>query len=278
MSSKGNGILATIIYHLALIILLYMTGFSTPLPLPAEQGILINFGNSNEGTGLSEPSINTSAYTPPSTPQPTPQTEQTPLTQDTEEAPSLPIPPKKKKETPKETPKPTEKPKTEQPEQDIKPQNEQQQVEEQKPEQKVNKKALFVGKKENGSNTGEGETGKAGNQGSTEGSVDSGNRTGSTGGNGTGGSGISATLKGRSALSLPKPKYPSLKEGKVVVRVKVDREGNVIEAIGGQKDSSTNDTELVLAAEKAALSAKFNVKADAQAFQIGYITYVFRLQ
>lgn len=279
MNSKSGGILATIIFHLALAILLIMTGFSTPLPLPAEQGILINFGNSDDGDGLLEPTINTQAAAPQHTaPKPTPKAEQTPLTQDFEESASIPVPPKKNNEI-KETPKPVEPPKkTAEPVQEQTTEEQTTPEPQPEPQPTVNKKALFPGQKANGSNTGEGETGKPGNQGGLNGSPDSNNRTGSTGGNGNAERGIVANLKGRTASALPKPQYPSQKSGNVVVRVKVDKEGNVIEAVGGQKGSTTTDTELVKAAEKAALNAKFNVSASAPAFQVGEITYVFRLQ
>lgn len=277
MTSKGKGIIITTIYHICLAILLFMTGFTSPVPPLAEKGILINFGNSDDGSGDTEPAP--SQAPPKHVAKPTPQTQESPLTQDYEEAPSLPTPPKKKKETPK-PPKPVEKP-----QEPVKQQVEDNTATEQsetkpdpKPQPTVNKKAMFPGQKTDGSGSGEGETGKPGNQGSPEGSVDSQNRIGSTGGGGDADRGIVINLKGRSTLSLPKPQYPKEKSGDVVVRVKVDRDGNVVEAVGGQKGSTTQEPELVRAAEKAAINAKFNVSANAPAFQIGTITYKFRLQ
>ena len=51
-----RGIIGTIIYHIFILILLIIFGFFTPLPLPGEEGILVNFGTSDQGLGEREPS------------------------------------------------------------------------------------------------------------------------------------------------------------------------------------------------------------------------------
>ena len=96
--------------------------------------------------------------------------------------------------------------------------------------------------------------------------------------NAYGGSGISKgpyNLNGRSGLSLPKPCYPGNEEGIVVVQVTVDKNGTVTKAEPGVKGSNTANSELISAARKAALQAKFNANKDAPAFQVGTITYRF---
>ncbi|HCX99377.1 MAG TPA: hypothetical protein DG754_04475, partial [Bacteroidales bacterium] len=122
---------------------------------------------------------------------------------------------------------------------------------------------------------GEGETGKEGNQGALEGDPNSPNREG---GATSGGNGISFSLGNRAALSLPQPEYPKQKSGRVVVEVTVDRNGNVTAVRGGVRGSTTYETDLVNAAEKAARRARFNLSPDAPAYQTGTITYVFKLQ
>lgn len=270
LSDRSKGLISTIIIHGLAILLLIVFGFTTPLPLPAEQGILINFGTSDEGMGAFEPKTEQDASMPkPSSAAK--QEEESPLTQDTEESPSLPV--KKKEETKKkETTKKTETTKTE-----TTTNKTQTETQTEKPRE-ANKNALFPGQKVDGGTTGEGETGKTGNQGGIEGSVDSQNRIGSTGGGGDAERGITANLNGRTALKLPQPEYPSQKSGKVVVQVTVDKQGNVTKAVPGIKGSTTLDNQLLKAAEKAALNAKFDVSANAPAYQIGTITYVFRLQ
>jgi TonB family protein len=267
MSSREKGIVGSLLIHAMVIAILFLFGFRTPLPLPAEQGILINFGTSNEGSGVSEPR--------PATPvdqqvtqTPKPAEKETPITQDFEEAAAIPTTTPKPVVKPKPETKPNPKPV------ETKPQPEQPKPVEEKPRE-VNQQALFPGQKPGGSNTGQGETGNPGNQGNPDGSTESNSQVGGPIG---GGDGISFSLDGRSRLSLPYPAYPKQKDGKVVVEVTVDRNGNVTKATGGVKGSTTNDIDLVKAAERAALQAKFNVKSDAPAEQRGTITYVFRLQ
>jgi hypothetical protein len=61
------------------------------------------------------------------------------------------------------------------------------------------------------------------------------------------------------------------------VQVTVNKSGVVTKADAGVKGSNTADTELISAAKKAALQAKFNVDENAPAFQTGTITYRFVL-
>ena len=51
-----KGIIGTIIFHTIILLILLFLGFFTPLPLPGEEGILVNFGNSENGFGDREPS------------------------------------------------------------------------------------------------------------------------------------------------------------------------------------------------------------------------------
>ena len=100
MTSKSKGIIGSLAVHTVLVVLLLVFGFRTPLPLPDEEGILINFGTSDQGTGSFEPKP-----TPPPSQQPesepkTEEVEEENLTQDIEEAPSIP------EEKPKPKPKP----------------------------------------------------------------------------------------------------------------------------------------------------------------------------
>ncbi len=51
-----KGILGTVIFHITILLILLFLGFFTPLPLPGEEGILVNFGNNQNGFGDREPS------------------------------------------------------------------------------------------------------------------------------------------------------------------------------------------------------------------------------
>jgi len=58
MSKIGKhrrGIVGTILFHGVILLLLLFFGFITPLPLPEEKGILVDFGNSPTGSGAREP-------------------------------------------------------------------------------------------------------------------------------------------------------------------------------------------------------------------------------
>ena len=90
--------------------------------------------------------------------------------------------------------------------------------------------------------------------------------------------GTSFSLAGRNPESLPKPEYKYQIEGKVVVEITVDKQGNVTDAVPGVKGSTTLNEQLLSAAKKAALKAKFDKKPDAPSYQKGTITYFFRLQ
>lgn len=147
---------------------------------------------------------------------------------------------------------------------------------EEKKEQQVDTRALFPGRNPNTtSTTGEGVTENQGNQGSKTGSVDSGDHGQ---GNSTGGKGYDFSLAGRNPESIPKPEYNYQIDGKVVVEITVDKQGKVTDAVPGVKGSTTLDANLLAAAKKAALLAKFDRKPDAPAYQKGTITYYFKLQ
>lgn len=255
-----RGLIGTVIAHTIAIVLLMFFGLRTPLPLPEEQGILVNFGTDLQGTGNVEPLQDVS---PPleEISQPSEKKEGV-LTQDFEEAPVI----EKKLDSRKPVQKKTE----------TKPQVKQATKEPVKEEPKLNPRALYTGRKTSGEpSTSEGEGLYKGNQGVPEGSPDV---TTHGQGSGTGTGGIQFSLSGRSYLSLPTPEYKYQVEGTVVVEILVDREGNVISATPGVKGSTTLNENLLQAARNAALKAKFNRKPDAPATQKGTITYHFLLQ
>jgi TonB family protein len=55
LKEHNRGIIATIIFHGIVLLMFLFWGFRTPLPLPAEEGILINFGETDFGSGEIEP-------------------------------------------------------------------------------------------------------------------------------------------------------------------------------------------------------------------------------
>ena len=286
ISEHKKGFVGTIIVHCIILILLFSYGFFTPLPLPGEEGILVNFGNDETGLGMEEPAPQEELSAPVQQEEKVaePVTIPTPpkaiadpvkakadvITQDLEKTASIEAA-KKKKEEEKKRQEEIDRQKQIQ-EQKEKAEREQRQINE------INSRAKNVfGATGQGSadskSTSQGVTYKGGNQGSSNGTVNSDNY--SKGGGF--GNGPSYSLGGRSALALPLPNYPGNEEGVVVVQVTVDKNGNVTKAVTGFKGSTTLLSELLAAAQKAALLAKFNVDNNAPAFQQGTITYRFVL-
>ena len=271
-----KGILGTIAFHGILAILILSFGFSTPLPLPAEKGIMINFGNQQDATGAAELEKSEEEaevqkqqeQQEQSKSEPNQQEQQEAediLTQDHEEAPAV----EEKKETREKEEK---KPEPQDTQQD-KQKDEKQEVTE--PEQKINESALYPGKSTEEAGESEGETQGEGNQGRESGTPYSDNYA-DTDSKGMGN--MDYSLSGRNPESLPKPEYNYQVEGKVVVEITVDKYGNVTKAVSGVKGSTTLNDNLLKAAKKAALNAQFDRDPNAPAYQKGTITYYFRLQ
>ena len=87
-----------------------------------------------------------------------------------------------------------------------------------------------------------------------------------------------AKLAGRSVIgAVPAPTYNVTESGKVIVRIKVDRNGTVVEAQPGDAGTNLTNKTAWEAAKKAAMKAQFNVKSDAPEFQYGTITYIFNI-
>lgn len=276
-----KGVIGTILFHALLLFILYVFGFTTPLPLPPEEGILVNFGDDISGYGDVEPEqsdilneeINEiepdKDYSP----------DNSYITQNNEEAPEVSP---AKKEINNEQKKEIEKQRLEELERIRKKELEEKQRREREEKEKKQKEinnmvanAFSKGKNTDVEPGSEGITKGDGNQGNKNGSVYSDNYTDI---NSQGEGGVSYSLSGRNPLKLPKPEYNYQVEGKVVVEVTVNQNGKVTQAVPGIKGSTTLDDNLLKAAKEAALNAVFDVKTDAPAFQKGTITYLFRLQ
>lgn len=88
-----------------------------------------------------------------------------------------------------------------------------------------------------------------------------------------------AHLQGRNVVGvIAKPAYPVQESGKVIVTIWVDNYGNVKKALAGAPGTDVNDAALWNAARDAAMKTHFNVSADAPALQKGTITYIFKLK
>ncbi len=270
---------------MVLVALLVFVGFTPPEPPEYEEGIFVNFGTDESGSGVIEPSPPPrQEEIPPPLPENTQKTqpEEPLLTQNIEEAPVV------KKVDPEAEKKRLEKLEAdrrirEQLEAERK-RKEQEEIERKRIEEEQKrqvdimertKAALQSSKNAGTKSTSEGTTGGTGNQGAPTGSVDSKVRGEGTG---LGDKGISYDLQGRGFQSLPPPKYDYQGEGRVVVEVSVDRSGKVTQAVPGIKGSTTLDEYLLKVSKEAALQARFEAKPDAPVIQKGTITYNFILK
>ena len=77
---------------------------------------------------------------------------------------------------------------------------------------------------------------------------------------------------------LPLPDYPVQESGIVIVSVKVNQYGKVVEAKAGAPGTTTTNSQLWAAARSAAIKTTFNQAADAPVIQEGTITYKFNLK
>lgn len=347
-SEKKKGMIGTIVFHTIVILLLIFLGFFTPLPLPGEEGILVNFGDSDNGLGDREPSpARNKKQTPPppkpeekkvtpppvkTTPpppvtQPKPQpAEDVAMTQDYEKTVAIDAANKKKKEEEKKRQQELED-KRRKEQEDLKQKQDaeaeqkrlaeieqkrleeivrieaekkaqeeadrlaraeaerQRKAEEQQKINDINSRAAGAfansgdgsGGEGSGDGKSQGQTFPGGNQGVPTGDPNADKYGPGGSGNGDSGSGVSYSLKGRTASSLPKPKYPGNDAGIVVVKVTVDKYGKVTSAEPGVRGTTIASKTYWDEAKQAALKAKFNLDNDAPAFQQGTISYRFVL-
>jgi len=248
--NKRKGLITTVLIHVLILILFLFTGLTVPVPLP-EDGIMINFGTSDEGIGeVQDENAATSEVieeqveeTVETTPEPVETVEEV-ITQSEIEAPAV----------------------NEAPPTNIKTEA----VEEKEPEPQVNPVALYKGKQNtDASSSYQGETGNPGDQGSLDGTKEAKNYGNSSG------SGKGISLKGRSIVFRPSLKQNTQETGKVVVNIWVDRYGKVTRATPGAKGSTTTSSYLYKIAKEAAIKAKFSANRNAPEEQKGSIVFEF---
>ena len=273
----------------ALLLLLFYVGL-TYLDPPEENGISINFGTTDFGSG---------------TVQPTEKIKSEPLDKPI-------VPPSKQEEVeevvPKEAPsndQPAEKVVTQESEESIvmKQQKEakrkadaaekaakaeadkiarekQEAKEKAQKEQDAKKRKLdeLMGglNKSDGSASGsEGNDNKAGDKGNPNGDPYATSYYGAPGsGSGTGGYG----LNGRSLAGSSSVKQDCNEEGRVVVQIVVDRNGNVVSATPGVKGTTNTNPCLMKPAEQTARLHKWKPDSNAPSQQVGFVVVNFKLR
>ncbi|WP_296635791.1 energy transducer TonB [Polaribacter sp.] len=132
---------------------------------------------------------------------------------------------------------------------------------------------LLNGAEKNGTQQREGTTDKEGVKGSKAGNKNAPDFYGNT----TSGNGNTYNLAGRNVVTIPIKKPDCQEEGIVVVRITVNRKGEVIQAESGVKGSTNTADCLRKPAKEAALQTKWNSDFKAPSNQIGTIIYKFSL-
>jgi len=299
ISEHKTGLIGTLVTHGVILIFLLFSVIINSNPTLLDEGILVNFGDSETGLGLEEPapgerepsikpieSASEKIVLPPaSTKKVSSEADDPIVTQDLEKTVAV-----KTTTTKKVTEKVIDPEKQRLAEEErlqkaelVRQQKEEQRLlaeaaAEQRKIGEINSRAKNVfgggGKgSPDSKSTSQGITYGTGNQGVPQGSANA-ERYGPGGGIGDG---VSFSLDGRTAQLLPKPDFIGNEDGKVVVLVTVDKSGRVTKADPGVKGSNTTNPALLAAAKKAALEARFNVDGNASSFQRGTITYRFVL-
>lgn len=271
--AKLNSLWITLTIHGLLLLLFLYLVLKPPFPPLSESGVFLNLGLVEVGSGNVQPEGNAeqlNARTPAASSPSPEQKNDNILTQETKEE----VPVIAKKENQKKDPAP------------IKNETKSTTTKKNPPAEappQPKPKALYPGTQPNNS-TSEGTGSVKGDQGKPTGDVKgtdySGNPGIGTGGRGGLGSGGAPQLgmSGRKIIFFPTILDNSQKTGKVVVNIKVDKQGNVIWAKATQKGSTTTDSYLFQLAEDAALKTKVNDDPAAAEEQFGTITYSFRVK
>jgi TonB family protein len=241
---RGIAIVGTIVVHALVVLVLFLMAFRTPLPLPGEEGVEVDLGMMDQGMGNIQPEKPAIPMAAQHQQQQNKSKEDI-VTQNDDEAPAI------------------EKPKNTKPKQETKP------VEEPKPT--VNQKALFKGSNNPQAGGSEGITGQPGDQGKPNGLAGIKKYDGNGGkGNGTG-----YDLGGRGAKSLHRPDDDFSEEGKIVVDIWVNRNGQVVRAEVATKGTDIINNAMRQKAIQAAKRSTFASDPDAPEEQHGTITYTF---
>lgn len=311
---RTKALITSIVVHAALLALLFLLHFNIESPPTEAPPILIEFGGGgdnaaaglpDEGQGndpapqgqqMEDPTVTEPVEEPAaepakpveSTPPPSPSKAETPRNTNTSNDPDAAALKKAQEETRRKQQQEQDRIRKQQEDARAAELERQRQAAEQQrreQEERDKKKGQFGSTfgKPGSTGTGQGNTGKPGNQGIPTGTGD--NPFGKTGGTGTGsgggdGSGVGESigdgLGGRKVVGRPSMVDNTQKTGKVAVRVCVNGDGRVTSASYTQRGSTTTDSVLRSKAESWARQYRFAASDVAE--QCGTITFDFRVK
>lgn len=273
-----------------MIFLFFIISWTPPAPVipPVEEGIEVNLGNSDIGSGEIQPLIPdppAAAEEQINTPPKTQLTEaeeakETETNDNDKEAPDVTVP-----KPVKPTPNSTNIPKKENTTPVKNPTTKPVVVENSKPAQKpkyVYKGGDGSGKGGNNADgwnnsQGQGIAGGQGDQGKINGNPNSDSYNGN-GGSGKSGVSISKGLQGRRITKLPSFEDEFNENAKVAVDIKVDKNGSVLSAVYQPRGSTTSDAGMRDIALRKARQLKFSANPEGSDTDLGTIIFNFKLK
>ncbi len=265
-SQRIKAVLGTSILHVLLLLACYF--FYINVQIPTEEietgGIVINYGTSETGMGndytsMDEPAIGENISSEPiedpnrpnSNPTENSSADRDVLTQNTEDAPVVndKNPNSSNNSSTTNTPAEPAKP-------------------------SVDQRAIFKGKKNNGTGGGDGTGNTPGNQGAPDGDPNSKSYTGT----GSGGGGVALNLAGRKFISLPRIQDDGQTSGKITVDISVDKTGTIVTAKAGGRGTTISNANLWDKCERAVLGCKLNAITSGPEIQAGSVIFTFILE
>ncbi|MBT8272162.1 MAG: energy transducer TonB [Bacteroidia bacterium] len=272
---KDSARLTTLI-AVILLLLIFIVGPKYIDP-PEEYGIAVNFGTTDFGSGKIQPKkpiksepldINKQPNVQESQPEAaTPQAnKEEVLTEDNAESIAM----KKQKEA--EARKKAEA--------EAKAKAEAERIERERKEQEAKKKKLDdmiggIGKSDGSESGSEGNDDKAGDKGQLDGDPYAPSYFGQPG---SGSGGVGYGLNGRGRPTFKPQQQDCFEYGMVVVKIEVNRQGNVIKASPGERGTTNNAACLLTPAKKIAESFKWPPDSNAPQRQIGFVSINFTNQ
>lgn len=286
--------MTTVLLSLLVLVLFYIG--LTYLDPPEEQGIAVNFGTMDFGSGNRQPKQKIRSEPreipkPPNEPQKEEVVEEEEivaekselkeaitkeeptekvLTQESEESIRL----KQEREAKRKAEEAAKKAQAEaeQKERERKAAEARKRAEEEAKKKKLDALMGGIGKSDGNESGSEGDDNRPGDKGDPAGNPYATSYYGAPG-SGSGGYG----LNGRSLVSKGKVQQECNEDGRVVVRIVVDRNGKVIKATPGVKGTTNNAPCLLEPARKTAFLHKWNLDSNAPSQQIGFVVVNFKL-